>query len=283
MIVKRGTRDKLAKFFDVNKPLKITLQVDGSATYDFCCFGVDKDEKLSDERYMIFYNQLSSPRSEIVGSKISNGMNFAIDLSKLPQTIQKLVFTASIDGAGVMSEISSHKIFIGDKISAEFGGTDFQREKAVTSLEIYRKNDWRFNVVARGFNVGLEALVAFYGGETEENITDTIDTLERFGLDKATGNKILSETRNLEPARRQAFVNAINILSDSRPFVDAAQRMAAYDTLCEELSQLNTMRGGVKGFKGFVGEHLQAANETAIGRATRVVNDNGAIDLIFEG
>ena len=112
---------------------------------------------------------------------------------------------------------------------------------------------------------------------------NAVDTLIKLGVDAETGNQILSETHNFEPARRQAFISTIHVLSDSGPIVDAARRMAAYDTLCNELSHLNTMRGGVKGFKGFVGEHMQTANATAAGRATRVVNDNGAIDLIFEG
>ena len=169
MIAERGTRDKLGKYFDLNRPLKVTLQVQGAAVYDYCCFGVDANEKLSDDRYMIFYNQLNSPRSEIVGKEISSGMEFILKLNDLPNEISKLVFTASIDGAGVMGEISAHKIQIGNEISAELKGSDFQQEKAVTSLEIYRKNgEWRFNVVARGFNGGLDALLAFYGGENAD-------------------------------------------------------------------------------------------------------------------
>ena len=166
MIVKRGTRGKLAKHFDVSRPLTVTLRIDGRATYDFCCFGVDGDDKLSDDRYMIFYNQLRAPAGEIIGEEIPSGMKFTVKLNDLPQSIQKLVFTCSIDGAGTMGEISRHEILIGDKISATFGGSDFQREKAITSLEIYRKNgQWRFNVVACGFNGGLDALLAHYGGE----------------------------------------------------------------------------------------------------------------------
>lgn len=165
MIAQRGTRDKLEKYFDTSRPLKVTLQISGAATYDFCCFGVDSDDKLSDDRYMIFYNQLKSPAGEIVAEQTASAMSFTVKLDALPQTIQKLVFTGSIDGAGTMGEISTHKILIGDQITAEFGGKDFQQEKAITSLEIYRKGGWRFNVVARGFNGGLDALLAFYGGE----------------------------------------------------------------------------------------------------------------------
>ena len=109
-----------------------------------------------------------------------------------------------------------------------------------------------------------------------------VDTLIKLGVDAETGSQIVNATR-VQSTERQAVIAAMSVLSDSRQFVDAAQRMAAYDTLCENLSQLNTMRGGVKGFKGFVGEHMQAADYTASGRFTRVVDDNGTIDLIFEG
>ena len=174
MKVQRGTRDKLEKYFNLNQPLKIKIQIGGAAVYDYTCFGVDADEKLSDDRYMIFYNQTVSPQNEISYVEIGGGAEFTLNLEKIPASIQKLIFTGSIDGAGKMSEISACKIFIEqggrENILAEFTGADFQNEKAVTALEIYRKNGWRFNIVARGFDGGLDVLLKFYGGEQLEEI-----------------------------------------------------------------------------------------------------------------
>jgi len=170
--VERGVRENLENFFDISQQVKVTLKISGMATYDFTCFGVDAQNKLSDDRYMIFYNQTQSPRGEIRYNEISNGAEFFIDLEALPSTIQRLVFTASIDGAGTMGEISTHDLTIEqgakEKIIAQFGGRDFQNEKAVTSIEIYRKNNWRFQIVARGFDGGLDTLLKFYGGEQVE-------------------------------------------------------------------------------------------------------------------
>ena len=185
MKVERGTRKSLESFFDVAQPIKITLKIFGNATYDFTCFGVDSENKLSDDRYMIFYNQTQSPRSEIVYKEISNGAEFVIDLQALPSAIQKLVFTASIDGAGTMGEISAHELTIEqdqrENISAQFNGVDFKNEKAVTSIEIYRKNDWRFQIVARGFDGGLDKILEFYGGEQiqEEEVKPKKISLEK--------------------------------------------------------------------------------------------------------
>ncbi len=222
MIVDRGTRGKLAKHFDVSRPLNVTLKIDGRATYDFCCFGVDGDDKLSDDRYMIFYNQLRAPAGEIVGEEISSGMKFTVKLSDLPQSIQKLVFTCSIDGAGTMGEISRHELSIGDELSAQFNGGDFEREKAITSLEIYRKDgDWRFNVVARGFDGGLDALLAFYGGEQSDE-TPTPPTPE-----PPTPKKISLEKKIADGAPKLiSLVKPLKVQLEKRNLQDVVARVA---------------------------------------------------------
>ena len=226
MIIDRGTRGKLAKYFDVSRPLTVTLKIDGRATYDFCCFGVDGDDQLSDDRYMIFYNQLRAPADEIVGTEISSGMNFTVKLNDLPSTIQKLVFTCSIDGAGTMGEISRHELSIGDELSATFGGGDFEREKAITSLEIYRKNgEWRFNVVARGFNGGLDALLAFYGGEQADE-TPTTSTPEPT-IEPPTPKKISLEKKISEGAPKLiSLVKPLKVQLEKRNLQDVVARVA---------------------------------------------------------
>ena len=169
MNFKRGFRDKLSKYFNLNRAVEIVLKISGSAVYDFCCFGVDKDEKLSDDRYMIFYNQTESPNKEIKYQMNHNEAKFFIKLNELPDKIQKLIFTVSIDGNGMMSEINSHEMIIRqdncENISISFNGSDFKQEKAIISVEIYRKGEWRFNIISQGFDGGLDVLLSHYGGE----------------------------------------------------------------------------------------------------------------------
>ncbi len=52
--------------------------------------------------------------------------------------------------------------------------------------------------------------------------------------------------------------------------------------LAKKLCRLNVMRGGKSGFKGFLFEHLHAANETANGILTIVINDNGVADFVIK-
>ena len=174
MLLSRGQRDKLGKYVNLASGITIDLSIAGPSVYDYCCFGVDGAGKLSDDRYMIFYNQTTSPGGEIRYTASGNSARFEVNLSMLPPSVCKLVFTASIDGTGVMSGISRHTFTLSQNgvpaLSLEMTGADFRQEKAIISVELYRKDEWRINAVANGFNGGLSALLAAYGGE---EITDS--------------------------------------------------------------------------------------------------------------
>ncbi len=174
MDVQRGMRDKLSKYVDISKTIEVLLKIDGTSEYDFCCFGVDANEKLSDDRYMIFYNQLSSPNGEIVYSQQNKGALFRINVNSIPNTISKLVFTISIDGNGTMGDIRFHDFSMGNigscAVSGRFYGGDFHSEKAVISIEFYRKGEWRFAVVENGFDGGIKDLLHHFGGVEEEEV-----------------------------------------------------------------------------------------------------------------
>lgn len=165
MNLQRGFRDKLEKYFDINQDIDIIMNTCGSSVYDYCCFGVDSSNKLSDDRYMVFYNQTSSPNGEI---RLNGSSGFRISLKNLPMTINKLVFTVSIDGNGTMGNISGHSLKVSQNnnsaLELNLSGTDFHSEKAIISIEIYRKDTWRIAVIAGGFNGGLKELLKFYGG-----------------------------------------------------------------------------------------------------------------------
>ena len=172
MNIQRGFRDKMEKYADPNQELCVEMQVGGNAVYDYCCFGVDAVGKLSDDRYMVFYNQVHSPQQEITYVNDGGKARFNIRLSQLPPAIQKLVFTVSIDGNGTMGQITSHTLRILKNqqavVEMTLTGKDFQQEKAIISLEIYRKDVWRFAAVASGFNGGLGDLLRAYGGEESD-------------------------------------------------------------------------------------------------------------------
>lgn len=78
---------------------------------------------------------------------------------------------------------------------------------------------------------------------------------------------------------KQLAEAAIAAKKNARYIKQASSGIRAYGRAGKGLSKLNTMRGGTKGFKGFVMEEMEAAEASARGRATHVLNNNGIADL----
>ncbi len=179
MELKRGMRGSLSDIININAPITVTMTVTGNAVYDHTCFGVDEMNKLSDDRYMIFYNQTVSPNNEIRYDMSGNTSRFIITLGKLPASINKLVFTVNIDGTqtmGMMARTEFRLFQNNNALDMVMVGNDFKSEKAVILIELYKKNGvWRYNCVASGFNGGLSDLLRYYGG-TEVSSDNTHQT-----------------------------------------------------------------------------------------------------------
>lgn len=173
----RGQRLPLSKI-SVSGQFLVSLSCQGQAV-DFACFGLDRAGKLADERYMTFFNQPISPCGGVqVASTLKNMAGFVIDTSKLPGSIDQIVITASVDGTGALSLLGeSHlRVLDGQVETAQFtfSGADFVAERAVMLASLYRKDGvWRFSVIVQGFNGGLDALVAHFGGVVDANSAQT--------------------------------------------------------------------------------------------------------------
>ena len=190
----KGWKDKLENHVNLNEKIFVDMKAKGNAEYDFCCFGVDGNGKLSDDRYMIFYNQKTSPKAEVSEEDIADGVRYTLNLSTIPDFINRLVFTVSIDGNKTMGEMNSLETKVyqsGAKdIEMTLGGNDFSNEKAVIVMEIYRKDVWRIGCVASGFDGGLSALLKYFGGEevndesNSENSESLSSSTKKVSLEK---------------------------------------------------------------------------------------------------
>ncbi|MFE4655203.1 TerD family protein [Streptomyces hydrogenans] len=143
-------------------------------TFDISCFGLDADERLSDDRYFVFFNQPKSPEESIqlLGAQSGDTESFRVTLDRIPPQIHKLAFTATIDGNGQMSQVGPGWIRIvagGEEVARyAFTGAEFSTERAVMLGDFYLKDVWRFAAVGQGFDGGLEALLRNFGGEVME-------------------------------------------------------------------------------------------------------------------
>ncbi|MGW2847684.1 TerD family protein [Streptomyces sp. NPDC001274] len=155
--------------------LYVGVQIAGQGlTFDISCFGLDANEQLSDDRYFVFFNQPKSPEESIqlLGPQAGDTESFRVTLDRVPAHIHKLSFTATIDGAGQMSQVGPGYIRVvagGEEVVRyAFTGSEFTTERAVMLGDFYLKDVWRFAAVGQGFDGGLEALLKNFGGEVAE-------------------------------------------------------------------------------------------------------------------
>ncbi|MFE2585761.1 TerD family protein [Streptomyces sp. NPDC059378] len=170
----RGHKAKISDL-TAGTDLYVGVQITGPGLgFDISCFGLDADERLSDDRYFIFFNQPKSPEEaiQLLGAQAGDTESFRVTLDRIPAQIQKLSFTATIDGAGQMSQVGPGYIRIvagGEEVARySFTGSEFSTERAVMLGDFYLKDVWRFAAVGQGFDGGLEALLKNFGGEVME-------------------------------------------------------------------------------------------------------------------
>ncbi|UXX95321.1 TerD family protein [Streptomyces sp. AD2-2] len=170
----RGHKAKISDL-TAGTDLYVGVQITGPGlTFDISCFGLDAEERLSDDRYFVFFNQPKSPEESIqlLGAQAGDSESFRVTLDKIPPQIHKLAFTATLDGAGQMSQIAPGYVRIvagGEEVARySFNGSEFTTERAVMLGDFYLKDVWRFAAVGQGFDGGLEALLKNFGGEVME-------------------------------------------------------------------------------------------------------------------
>ncbi|MFD9978659.1 TerD family protein [Streptomyces sp. NPDC059017] len=170
-------RGHKAKISDLTPGTDLYVGVQISApglSFDISCFGLDANEQLSDDRYFVFFNQPKTPEEsvQLLGPQAGDTESFRVTLDRVPAHIHKLSFTATVDGAGQMSQIGPGYIRIvagGEEVVRySFTGSEFSTERAVMLGDFYLKDVWRFAAVGQGFDGGLDALLKNFGGEVAE-------------------------------------------------------------------------------------------------------------------
>lgn len=131
----------------------------------------------------IFYGNLKHPSGTVehmgdnlTGEGDGDDEQIMVDLTKIPDSIEKIAFTVTIYEAEErrqnFGQVDNSFIRIvdndtGKELIRYDLGEDFSIETAIVVGEIYRHGGgWKFNAVGSGFQGGLAALCANYGIET---------------------------------------------------------------------------------------------------------------------
>lgn len=148
---------------------------------DASVFMVDKNGRSSEAGF-IFYNNLHGPNDSVihqgdnrVGGDGGDDEQIYIDLDLVPDNIEKIAITITIDGVeqgkkhqnfGMVSNAYCRLVNNEtDKEEIRFNlAEDYSVETALVVGELYKHDgDWKFSAVGQGFAGGLMALCRNYG------------------------------------------------------------------------------------------------------------------------
>ena len=163
MQLQRGEKRALAELGIGNAiAIKFDFELSGA---DIAAFGLNKDRKIGDDRYVVLFSNPRSPDGAIAMSATSDSAVFKLDLDLLPDVIDRIVFTATHDTRPV-SDARPLVVSI-DGGKAQFNVAEhLTSEKAVMMVEVYRHSSgWRLGTIAAGFNGGLASLIEHFDGE----------------------------------------------------------------------------------------------------------------------
>nr|WP_027871458.1 TerD family protein [[Eubacterium] cellulosolvens] len=152
---------------------------------DASAFMLGATGRCPTDKEFIFYGNLEHPSGSVkhMGDDLTGGQGnsdceqIKIDISLLPQNIDKIGFTVTIYDAENrrqnFGQVSNAYIRIVDEATNNELirydlGEDFSIETAVVVGELYRHNsEWKFNAIGSGYQGGLKALCAHYGIDAE--------------------------------------------------------------------------------------------------------------------
>ncbi|MEG4235502.1 pentapeptide repeat-containing protein [Microcoleus sp. Pol11C3] len=200
---------------------------------DASVFMLGADGRIPDEKYFVFYNNLTSPDGSVRHSGDSrNGQidgddeTVYLDLSKINSAIQEIVFVVTIhDGQEKNPSFSQVenafiRLYNSETLSELVRynlNQIFSQETALEFGRLYQKNgEWRFQPIGQGYNAGLQSFVDKYyvenAVEKSSNSGEKVDDAEvvrRFSdrVDRLLREEAIEETPI--PVSREAVEQSV--------------------------------------------------------------------------
>lgn len=161
--------------WDVNQ-----FDTGGDFDLDAAAFLLGDNGRVASSGDFVFYGNLKHTSGSVehlgdnlTGAGDGDDEQIKVDLSKLPGSITRITFTATIYEAeerrqnfGMVNNafIRIYNELTGEELLRYDLGEDFSIETAIVVGELYRHNgEWKFNAIGSGFQGGLHALCLNYG------------------------------------------------------------------------------------------------------------------------
>jgi len=200
----KGERFNLSKETPDFSKIAIALgwqvsQTSQNCDIDASVFMLAADGRIPDEKYFVFYNNLTSPDGAVrhsgdsaTGQIDGDDETVYVDLSKINSAIQEVVFVVTIHEGQEKNQSFSQvtnafiRLYNSETLSELVRynlNQIFSQETALEFGRLYKKNgEWRFQVVGQGYNAGLQSFVDKYYVENavdkSSNAAEKVDDAE---------------------------------------------------------------------------------------------------------
>lgn len=168
--MKRGQRVALTQYLGGNFEVWFTANAPKGIEIDPYVFMLESGDKAVGDEGLIFFGNERSANGEV--RYFPDDGHIEIDLSKVPQQIQKIALAYSIYDGGAAKNfraVASPRVSLrsgGERVTFTIDG--LTEEATIVALEFYLyKGEWKISAVGAGFKDGLAKLCNRYGIEVE--------------------------------------------------------------------------------------------------------------------
>lgn len=145
--------------------LQVTISF-ASRMADSAAFGLERG-LLTDDRYMVFYNQPRSPEGAVQFELAGSVHRYTLELAKIPAVLDRITFAITDDApiaglGGVQVDLDLDGV---QWVRHDVPMAQLATERALMLVEVYRfGSGWRVRAISAGYAGGLRQLVESFGG-----------------------------------------------------------------------------------------------------------------------
>ncbi|MFJ9418520.1 TerD family protein [Streptomyces sp. NPDC101227] len=159
-----------------NLPLtatRVAVDVTAPAQLDVSGLLLTANGKVRSDDDFVFYNQPNGPGVTHTTGAGGSGDTITVDTSAVPEDIEKIVVTASLDAPGATfsgtEPTGTVRSADDGSVIASFTPPQLGTETALVVVEIYRRNGvWKVRAVGQGYANGLAGIATDFGVSVEE-------------------------------------------------------------------------------------------------------------------
>lgn len=211
MIIMFGKSIQLSDNVSQNSMYEIEIHSPNNIDFDVALFGLDGNAKLSNEDYMIFYNQPISPCQSIQLNNTHQNISFNVNLSTLSPLIQHLFLTLTVNNQQELPLADLTIQLLHDKQLLSSFSPDtalILNGKSIFASRFDRTDaGWNYTPLNQVFDGDLASLVIHFGGEIESS-----ETAEPTA--KSPPQNLHVEVLQ-QPSQEQEFMSNDNLIEDN--------------------------------------------------------------------